>query len=175
MRVTTVSDEDLVIATRRGNRQAFAQLVQRYSTAVRAVAFHILHDHHASEDVAQEAFITAYKRLPNLQVASLFGRWLLKIARHQAMAAGRSRRDDAPLDQAAEVPQVAEVGADTDHLLAEVMRLPEREQRLIMLRFFNGCSVEEIARITNRSVGTVTKQLSRGYARLRERLAEVMV
>jgi RNA polymerase sigma-70 factor (ECF subfamily) len=173
--VTTVSDEDLVIAARRGNRQAFAQLVQRYSAAVRAVAFHILRDHHASEDAAQEAFIHAYKRLPNLRVPSLFGRWLLKISRHQALVAGRSRRGDVPLDQAVDVAQAIEVGADMDHLLAEVMRLPEREQRLIMLRFFNGCSVEEIARITNRSVGTVTKQLSRGYARLRERLAEVMV
>jgi RNA polymerase sigma-70 factor (ECF subfamily) len=173
--VTTVSDEDLVLATRRGNREAFAVLARRYSAAVAAVAFHILHDHHASEDVAQETFITAYKRLPNLRVASLFGRWILKIARHQALSAGRSRQHHLSLDQATEVVETSQTAADMDHLLAQVMRLPEREQRLIMLRFFNGHSVDEIARITNRSVGTVTKQLSRGYARLRERLAEVMV
>jgi RNA polymerase sigma factor (sigma-70 family) len=64
---------------------------------------------------------------------------------------------------------------DTDHLSSELMRLPEREQRLLMLRYFNGHSIEEISRITGRPVGTVTKQMSRGYARLRERLSEIMV
>jgi RNA polymerase sigma-70 factor (ECF subfamily) len=60
-------------------------------------------------------------------------------------------------------------------LLAAVMSLPERERRLLMLRHFGGYSVAEIAHIVGRPVGTVTKQLSRGYARLRERFAKVNV
>jgi RNA polymerase sigma-70 factor (ECF subfamily) len=173
--VNTVSDQQLVAATLAGDRNAFAKLVDRYAAAVRTVAFHIVRDHHASEDIAQETFVAAYKRLANLRVPSLFGRWILKIARHQAVRLIRSSRPDVSLDHAADVATSPPTETDTDHLLAEVMRLPEREQRLLMLRYFNGHSVEEIARITNRPVGTVTKQLSRGYARLRERLTEVLV
>ena len=51
--------------------------------------------------------------------------------------------------------------------------LPEREQRLLMLRHFGGHSIAEIAAMVGRPIGTVTKQISRGYARLRERFAEV--
>jgi RNA polymerase sigma factor (sigma-70 family) len=53
-------------------------------------------------------------------------------------------------------------------LLAAVMRLPERERQLLMLRHFGGHSVADIAEMLGRPVGTVTKQLSRSYGRLRE-------
>jgi len=54
------------------------------------------------------------------------------------------------------------------------MKLPERSRRLLMLRHFGGHSVADIATICGRPVGTITKQISRGYARLREQLQEVM-
>lgn len=171
----TLSDQDLVNAVLSGNRNAFAVLVRRYTAAVRAVARHIVRNHHASEDIAQETFVAAYRQLGELRVACLFGRWILQIARHEALRALRANRPGVPLEAAAGIASPAADEADTDYLLAEVMRLPERERRLIMLRYFEGHSVEEIARITSRPPGTVTKQLSRGYARLRQRLAEVLI
>jgi len=173
----TVSDEELVIAARRGDGDAFVALVTRYAAAVRAVACHVVRDHHASEDIAQDVFVMAYRRMSQLRVPSLFGRWVLQISRHRAVRAVQSRRPETSLDQAGEVacPQTGDSGPDMEQLLNAVMRLPERERRLIMLRYFNGHSVEQIAGITGRPMGTVTKQLSRGYARLREHLAEVLV
>lgn len=174
----TVSDEDLVLAARQGSRLAFATLVSRYAAPVRSVAIHIVHDRHLCEDVAQETFVSAFQRLATLRLPSLFGRWILKIARHQAIRAGQSNRRELPLEHAAEIPcpsGAATDASDDGHLMNEVMRLPERERRMLMLRYFNGHSVEEISRITGRPVGTVTKQLSRGYARLRQRLVEVLI
>ena len=168
----TVSDESLVIATRTGDPAAFASLISRYASAVRAVAFHIVRNHHASEDIAQETFIAAYQRLASLRVPSLFGRWVLRIARHQALRSADRQCFDLPLDLAADLPAPAEASSDTDWLLAQLVRLPEREQRLLMLRYFNGHSMQDIAKITGSPVGTITKQMSRGYARLRQRLIE---
>jgi RNA polymerase sigma-70 factor (ECF subfamily) len=171
----SASDRDLVAAAIAADRQAFAVLVERYAVSVKTVAISIVRDHHAAEDIAQETFVQGYKRLSSLRIPSLFGRWILKIARHLALRSLRAVRNDVSLDNAAEIASAEPNHMDTDQLLTELMRLPEREQRLLMLRYFSGHSIEEIARITGRPVGTVTKQMSRGYARLRERLAEVMV
>jgi RNA polymerase sigma-70 factor (ECF subfamily) len=171
----SVSDEDLVLATIAGDRDAFAALVDRYAISVKSVAAHVLRDHHAAEDIAQETFVLGYGRIATLRTPSLFGRWICKIARHLAIGALRNDQGNVSLDCADEPAYTETIGPDTDHLLCQLVRLPERERRLLMLRYFNGHSVEEIARITGRPVGTVTKQLSRGYARLRERLAEVMI
>jgi RNA polymerase sigma-70 factor (ECF subfamily) len=171
----SASDHDLVSAAVRADREAFAMLVERYAVPVKSVAMNIVRDHHTAEDVAQETFVLGYKKLSSLRVPSLFGRWISKIARHLALRSLRAVRSDVSLDDAAEVAFAETDPMDTDRLLTELMRLPEREQRLLMLRYFNGHSIEEIARITGRPIGTVTKQMSRGYARLRERLAEVMV
>jgi RNA polymerase sigma-70 factor (ECF subfamily) len=174
--LTPESDETLVRRAMDGDRRAFAGLAGRYAAAVKAVAFAVVRDHHAAEDVAQDVFVLAMQRLGQLRFPSLFGRWILKMARHRAIRVGQSRRADLPLENAGEIAGVVEETADTetDRVLDAVMRLPERERRLVMLRFFNGHTIDELAKITNRPVGTVTKQLSRGYARLRAMLAEVM-
>jgi RNA polymerase sigma-70 factor (ECF subfamily) len=173
------SDSQLVSAALQGDQAAFAALVDRYQRAARAVAFHRIGDHHDAEDAAQEAFVAAYRKLSGLRDGSLFGRWLLTIVRHQAERIGRrgtravGRRRDVPLDHAEHLaaPEENRLDYDNEFLLAALMGLPEREQRLLMLRHFGGHSVAEIAQIVGRPVGTVTKQLSRGYARLRERFA----
>jgi RNA polymerase sigma-70 factor (ECF subfamily) len=169
------SDSQLVSAALQGEQAAFAMLVGRYQRAARAVAFHRIGDHHAAEDAAQEAFVAAYRKLSRLREGSLFGRWLLTIVRRQAERIARARRRDVPLEHAADVaePEKNRLDHDAEFLLAALMDLPERERQLLMLRHFDGHSVAAIAHIVGRPVGTVTKQLSRGHARLRERLAKV--
>ncbi len=169
------SDSQLVSSALHGDQAGFALLAARYERAARGVAFHALRDHHAAEDAAQEAFVTAFEKLSSLREPSLFGRWLLAIVRHQSERIGRARRRDVPLDHAADVaePEKSKLDDDAEFLLAALMALPERERRLLMLRHFDGHPVADIAEMVGRPIGTVTKQISRGYARLRERFAEV--
>jgi RNA polymerase sigma-70 factor (ECF subfamily) len=171
------SDSQFVSEALAGDRAAFAVLVGRYQRAARAAAFYLLGDHHAAEDAAQEAFVTAYQKLSNLRDSSRFGPWLLTIVRHKAERIGRARRSDVPLVHASDVAGRDSTGMDEDaeNLLAAVMALPERERQLLMLRHFGGHSVAEIAQAVGRPVGTVTKQLSRSYARLREQFAVTKV
>jgi RNA polymerase sigma-70 factor (ECF subfamily) len=139
---------------------------------VLSVALAELHDVHAAEDVAQDTLLRAFRRLAGLRDGARFGPWLMQIARRQVVEAVRARRLPAvvPADQPA-----YDAAADTtipmwienEHLLTLVGRLPDHERVLVGLRFFDGHSLAEVATITGRPLGTVTKQLSRAIARLR--------
>ena len=170
-RPSSIPDQQLVTAALGGDRAAFAALVQRYGPAVKAVAYGILRDHHLAEDAAQETFVSAHQQLARLRLRELFGRWLLAIARQRALACRRNLKVQLPLEAADDVESPRAVDHD---LLDEVMALPEAERRFVMLHYFSGYSVSEIAQITDRPLGTVTKQMSRAYQRLRQRPSEVL-
>jgi RNA polymerase sigma factor (sigma-70 family) len=170
-RVVT-SDAELVGRVRHGDVEAFGLLIQRYEKSVVAVALAELRDVHLAEDVAQEALLLAFRRLHTLRNEGKFGPWLMQIVRRQVVEAVRARQTTVTAsvsDWQFQTPCDAngETWIENEHLLALVAGLPERERLLIGLRYFDGHSMAEIAEITARSVGTVTKQLSRATARLR--------
>jgi RNA polymerase sigma-70 factor (ECF subfamily) len=166
------SDAELVEAVLGGNRAAFAVLVERYERAVVGVALVILRDHHAAEDVAQEAFVTAYQRLGTLRDGKRFAPWLLATARRRAIDICRKRSKRRlqmiPVDSIADVD--CRLDQKVEEVSAAIGRLPEGQQRVILHRYGDGLSVREIAEATGSPVGTVTKYLSRAHARLRKLL-----
>ncbi len=169
------SDAQLVIATIAGDASAFAELVGRYERTMRAIAFHILRDHHAAEDASQDAFVAAYQALPKLRDPALFGRWTAMILRRRACDVASRRLATAPLDEARDFPTVTvspPADFDSERLLAALMALGERERHVLMLRHFDGHDVQTISQMTGESIGTITKRISRGHARLRDRLRE---
>ena len=166
------SDAELVIAAREGNREAFGRLLRRYEGAVRATALQVLGDYHAADDAAQEAFLIAYRKLGQLRKASAFGGWVVKTARREALRHARRGSKALSLDglDPPAPPSEARLDEPSQHVLSAVMKLAEGERLVVMLRYFDGHAVKDIATITGRSVGTVTKQLSRAHGRLRDRL-----
>ncbi len=164
------TDGELVNAVLDGGKQAFCVLVNRYERPVRAVALNVLGDHHLAKDVTQDAFLRAYERLAGLRKPEAFGGWLMKIARRCALESVRRKPKEARLDTevatAAESPN-GQLDAGKQELLAAVVKLPKAEMQVVMLRYFGGNSVKEVATVVDRSVGTVTKQLSRAHKRLR--------
>jgi RNA polymerase sigma-70 factor, ECF subfamily len=163
-------DAELVRATLAGDRKAFGELVRRYQTGACAAARAVVRDRHAAEDAAQDAFLTAFAKLGDLRDPAAFGGWLLRIARQKALRIGEKVRATVPVpDTAAADPESADGG---HALLAAVMALPEAEAQVVVLHYFDEHSVPAVAAILGRPVGTVTKQLSRAYARLRTTLPE---
>lgn len=164
------SDAELVRAVKDGQAQAFAALVRRYERAARAVALDVLRDHHSARDATQDAFVRAYENLGRLRKAGAFGPWLMKITRRCALNIAQRMPKEKALEPA-EAFRVGSANGPLDEekrvLLAAVTRLPESEKQVVMLRYFCGHSVKEVAAILGRSVGTVTKQLSRAHKRLR--------
>jgi len=167
------SDGELVYAVLGGDRKAFAILVRRYEPSVRAAALSVLRDAHLAQDAAQDAFVKAYEKLGSLRRAGAFGPWLLKISRRCALDLVRDHREAAlPDDDIAAARPAGLLDDEKELLLAAVLELRESERQVVMLRYFGGYSVKEVANIAGRSVGTVTKQLSRAHRRLRLLLGE---
>jgi RNA polymerase sigma-70 factor, ECF subfamily len=169
------STEELVKSTQAGDASAFAELVRRYERAVIITAHSVLGDFHLAQDAAQEAFVYAHSMLYQLRNAASFGPWLLRIARRRAIRLQRRRtaersgadRIDCATREACKWIEPYEAVA------REIAGLPEHERIVVVMRYMDGRSVNEIAVATGRPVGTITKQLSRAIERLRGRLVEV--
>jgi RNA polymerase sigma-70 factor (ECF subfamily) len=169
------TDAELVKAALDGQKEAFAKLVSRYERPVRAIAINILGDHHSVQDAVQDAFVAGYQNLSVLRNRDSFGPWLMKIAHRCALDWANRRPKANPLETnpaaVIENPD-GQFDEDSEALLAAVVELPEAEKQVVMLRYFAGHSVNEVAEAVGRGVGTVTKQLSRAHKRLRKILKE---
>src|SRR5690348_2310508 len=100
------ADDHLIREVLGGNGDAYADLVRRYERHVHAAAWAILRNHHSAEDVAQEAFIKAYKNLSALRTPHLFGSWLLTIVRRTATDLARSKSRLALVPTLPDVPSL---------------------------------------------------------------------
>lgn len=123
---------------------------------------------HDAREVAQEAFVRAYEMIHRLSSPRKFGPWLMRIAHRQSLLHLRRRdlptRKTVPLPAETQAPVSREDSLDLMNLLA---RLPKQECVVVSLRHLHDMPVAEISHVTARPIGTVTKQLSRAYARLR--------
>lgn len=164
------SDAELVEKAKGGDVPAFEQLILRYERSVRSVAWAYLRELHACDDAAQETFIAAFRSLAGLKEAEKFGPWLMQIARRTSQR--QSSRTSIPRDHVTQIDEVADVRSGVysrqRQLLETIEKLPENERLVITMRYFDGHSSQEIADVTERPLGTVTKQLSRAYERLRK-------
>ncbi|MCE5302685.1 MAG: sigma-70 family RNA polymerase sigma factor [Planctomycetaceae bacterium] len=169
------STEEMVRAIRAGETSAFAELVRCYQRAAIITAYSVLLDFHLAQDAVQEAFVAAYQRLDQLRDAASFGPWLLRIVRRRALRLRRGRNAEhivvGNFDRAES--QACDWIESYEQVVQHIARLPEHERIVVTMRYLDGRSVREIADLTGRPAGTVTKQLSRAIERLQDWLVEV--
>ncbi len=190
----------IVDAVLAGDREAFRRLVERESVALVRACHRILGDRSDAEDAAQEALVTAYRQLASWRGDGPFGAWLMRIGIRIALRQAGKRRtvtwrdplgggspagsgghaidpitratdqaaiESAPLTDPAMLSMRAERATE---LRAAVTALPEPYREVVALRFFGDATLDEIARVTDRPLGTVKTHLHRGLARLRSNL-----
>jgi RNA polymerase sigma-70 factor (ECF subfamily) len=159
------SDEDLVARCRR-QPEAFAEVVRRHQAVVFGAAFRVVHDPTAAEDLAQEAFLRAFKALDDYRGEGGLAAWLYRIARNLALnSVTRSREtptDDLP-DPIDEVTPESEAlrSADIAAVRAALQRLPEALRRPLVLREYRGMAYEEIAECMGLPVNTIKTRIHR--------------
>ena len=160
-----------------GDNKAFGKLVERYQKRVYALAFGILRNRDDAWDVAQEAFVKAYKNLGSFEGNSAFYTWLYRITYNLCLDTVRSkgRRDMVELDEKKPRHEEALENEDSSRVehptaaldrkeLAEVVQkamtqLSEKHRAIIVLREIEGLSYEEMADVLKISKGTVMSRL----------------
>jgi RNA polymerase sigma-70 factor (ECF subfamily) len=174
-----VLDERAAVArARQGDHAAFEELVRRHQDAAFRVAHLIVRDPAEAQDVAQEAFVSAYRGLSRFDERLPFRPWLLRIVTNQALNVVRSakrrtamtERYERQVEGNAAAPS-PERGAEAAELAQRLWRavgaLDERDQAVIYLHYFLDASEAETAAAIGRPRGTVKSRLHRALRKLR--------
>lgn len=173
------SDQQLVERVQKGDKRAFDLLVLKYQHKIFGLISRFVRDSAEIEDVAQEAFIKAYRALPRFRGDSAFYTWLYRIAINTAKnhLVSRSRRppaSDVDVEDAEyyesgsslrdiENPENALYGEELKQVVeAAIAQLPEDLRTAVTLREFEGLSYEDIADVMECPVGTVRSRIFRG-------------
>jgi RNA polymerase sigma-70 factor (ECF subfamily) len=176
---------DLVRKAKGGDTIAFAEIIRRYQNLVYATAFQILKDAALAEDVAQEAFVTAFQSLQDLRTESSFPPWLRKIARNLALASRREQRRFGALEEAGILQSPsADSGPAAEGERREADAFGEEVGRIVSslsatLRFpvllchIDNLSTRDAARFLGITEGALRKRLHDGKKKLQERIVRM--
>ncbi|HAU02032.1 MAG: RNA polymerase sigma factor RpoE [Porticoccaceae bacterium] len=185
------TDYELVVRVQKGDKRAFDLLVLKYQYKVHSIIARFIRDSDEVKDVVQEAFIKAYRALPNFRGDSQFYTWLYRIAVNTAKnyLVARSRRppsSDVDLDDAefySGSEQLKDVSSPENELFRDqlesvingaIAELPEDLRTAVTLREYDGLSYEEIAQIMECPVGTVRSRIFRGREAIDARVLAII-
>jgi len=186
------ADQALVQRVQAGDQQAFGVLVAKYQRKLMRLVMRLVRDPAEAEDVTQEAFIKAYRALPNFRGESAFYTWLYRIgvnaAKNWLIANGRRAPTTTTVDsEEAEGYDGSELLRDADtpeRLLmskqigetvnAAMDRLPDDLRTAISLREIDGLSYEEIANAMKCPIGTVRSRIFRAREAIAEELQPLL-
>jgi RNA polymerase sigma-70 factor (ECF subfamily) len=175
------ADQELVEGSRRGDLEAFERLVVRYEARVRRLAFAFVRDESLAEDVTQDTFLQALRRIDSLKQAASVRSWLFSIAVNRARDELRRRSRWVPADFGpdAERGPVATDATGEDrvlqrqqrgHLQRVIAELPDRYRVPLLLKEVEGMTYQEIGRMLGIPMGTAQIRIHRARLRLREQL-----
>jgi RNA polymerase sigma-70 factor (ECF subfamily) len=181
-----IEDVHLLQAAGRGDRQAYATLVDRHHRTVIAFVHRFLatSDPHIADDLAQEAFLGAWKSAATFRPRGTVLAWLLRITMNACLNYRRSGRIRKTLsldagagaeaaDSDARSPESGMIGEErARQVRAAVGRLPANQRAAILLRHYHGLAYADIAEVLESSVSAVESLLFRARATLRETLRE---
>ena len=164
-----------VEALRRRRPQTLADLLDTHGREIQAVAYLILRDRLAAEDVTIETLLTAFEKGGSIRDEHSVRAWLLKVATNKALALRRSGARLVDLELVAEHAAPGDLaGEAASHiaLLAGVADLPPAMRAAVVLRYYSDLPVEEVAAALGKSPNTIKAQLQTALDRLRRSLAD---
>lgn len=178
-------DGELIDRARRGDIAGYGELVRRYQVVAVRAAYLITGDTAAAEDVAQEAFVRAFKALDRFEPDAPFRPWLLQIVTHEALNRRRSDRRRVRIERQAFEVERADLEVDApevevlawerhDQLEEALSELKDMDRIVLIYRYLMEMPVNEIARVLGCTESTVRTRMSRALTRLREQMIERM-
>lgn len=169
------TDQALARAARAGSQRAFAELVNRHQAAVRGFLRRVCHDSAQADDLAQEAFLTAWNKLGTLRSDASVRSWLCGLAWRKALTARRSRARAAARDrQWLDARPAFDTPASRNQLAVRraLDTLPDEQRAAVALCLAADWSHAEAAEALGLPLGTVKSHVQRGRAKLMEAMGE---
>jgi RNA polymerase sigma-70 factor (ECF subfamily) len=167
------ADEAIIQCVQAGRGQeAFERLVPAYRRRVFGLAYSILRDRAAAEDLAQEVFVKLWQALPRYDGRAQLSTWIYAITRNAAVSALRARRRSVSLSDAAVMAEVEALAAEPaaepgdPELRRRIESLPEKQRQAVTLYYLDERTVEEVAEMMGLPANTVKTHLHRARASL---------
>ncbi|MDA2920762.1 sigma-70 family RNA polymerase sigma factor [Desulfobacterota bacterium AH_259_B03_O07] len=193
--IANMTDEELVeLYISENNESAFEEIINRYADRIYSIALRITNDHHGSEEVLQEVFLTLTKKIDTFQAKSKFSTWLYRVtvnASYTHLRAEKKHESDISLENYAPYDENGTLmgkikykdwGNSPDIILFQkeaidiiekaVSELPEKHRIVLHLRDIDDLSNEEISEILGISEGAVKSRLHRARLFLRDKISD---
>ena len=185
-----MDEREIIEQVKQGDNQAFGVLVERYQSKVYNLALRMCGNEDDAFDLAQDAFVRAWKGLAGFQFESAFSTWLFRLTSNLCLDYLRAKKRRAAVsltmsgeeDEQAQLdvpdpsmtPEEAVLAAEDRALLTQAINSLSADYRqIITLRAINDLSYAEIARILNSQEGTVKSRLSRARTELKNKLLQI--
>lgn len=177
-----LNDSEIVAAVRAGDTSAFRSIYERYRDRVHSVVFFTCGDGNQAEDLVQTVFLKAFRAMPGFRFESSLGTWLISIAINEARnVRARSRPPGVPLeallgsgdeiDARSVLPDEFYAQGQRQTILQQaVLELSPKLREVVVLRFVEGLSYDEISDVLGCASGTVASRLHRALAELQSKL-----
>jgi len=171
-----IEETGIIKAVLEGDTESFRLLVQRYQKPVIRMIANLINDRHICEDIAQEVFLSAYKKLHSFDPSrSNFSTWLFTIAKNKSINTMKKRQ----IPSVSTPPEKPDFSEPDDSLIKDelfvkldqaLMSLSSKHKRALILAEFENLSYEQIAQIEGIRIGTVKSRINRAKNRLRSAL-----
>ncbi|MGB8658342.1 MAG: sigma-70 family RNA polymerase sigma factor [Candidatus Zixiibacteriota bacterium] len=184
-RLEEQQDDELIRKAQGNDLYAFDLLVRRYQKKIYYLAYRMVKDHDAADDIAQETFIHAYSAIRSFEIGHSFYTWLYRICMNLSINLLKRQKLVISESQFGEQPSPLEKEAQktdpSDHLASKELELkieralnslPPKYKAVLILRIYEDSSYEEIAHVLNISVGTVMSRLFRAREKMQDMLRE---
>lgn len=174
-----VHEQELVERCRRGDEEAFQELVNQYKDLVFAIIARTARDRSSAEDLAQDVFLRVYRGLPYFRGEARLSTWIYRIVANVCGQEQQSRKpvtqslDEGSLDSRAPTTRVASTLSDLmlrDRLEKAIARLPANYRLLVAAHYLQGVRYEDLAEALGLPLGTLKTQLHRAKRQLRRLL-----
>ncbi len=160
------SERQLVEAAFNGDIESFGKLCRRYYPAMVAVGYSVLSDHQLAEDAAQESFARALVRINSLKERAKFAPWLAAICRNVAKDIIATKAKQISTEDISQVDEVENHDENDRAIRRAIEQLPAPAKDLVVLRYYNGLSYEQISSVLGISKASINGRLTRAKRKM---------
>lgn len=161
-------EQVIILRCQTGDKDALAELIERYQAPLRYFIIHLSSNTEMTEDIFQDTWLTVIRRIYSLKKTEAFSTWLYRIARNKVYQQLRRKQKSSELNENVAVPNDTEDDVFSPEDAAKIHRCLKRvraeHREVLMLRFLEQMSYNEIAKVINCGLGTVKSRIY--YAKL---------